>query len=676
MMRRTRRQICGALLLLALLVSAAPAQEEIVSSGEVRFVGNHSMGEGELRAACVDDLKDLETRGYRRSNADDTAFQVESYYHSQGFPQATVEYRIEVESGHAVVTLVVVEGPQILLRNVAFTGNQHFSSEELRALLESPRRGLLGMGSQVFAESDIASLADSIALAYYRDGFLDVRVEEPEIEPVLDGAQRDVRITLHEGIRYRVTRFDLAGYTAFTREELQASLATMIGLPYSARRSYEARARIQELYAEQGYSSTRVAIQAVLEGDEGSMVLQADIEEGPQVRLRSIRVTGNEDTRESFILERIPLEPGDLLKLSAQRTGSRRLFGTGLFEKVEMQVDGDGELRDLVIEVEELPSVEVSLSPGYGSYEQLRLKAGILERSFLGTGRLVRAEALVSQVGETLQAGITDPWFLGTEVTADLAGNYRRREEPSFTVQDSGVGTFLKRALGPDWAILVGYQFRLSQTSDVDVAQANLAEDLLIGSASIELTTDTRNDFFNPSEGYRASVRVEYGDRFLASELDFFRTQFTASYSLRLLQDLVLALHAQTGFVIPLYDTDVIPLQERFFNGGERTVRAFKESELGPADAFGEPLGGETLNVANAEFRYQITDEFQIAAFYDIGNVGLDFDRYFHDFRGGPGAGLRYLLPIGAVRLDAGFNPTRRRGEDSFVVHLSVGMAF
>jgi outer membrane translocation and assembly module TamA len=66
------------------------------------------------------------------------------------------------------------------------------------------------------------------------------------------------------------------------------------------------------------------------------------------------------------------------------------------------------------------------------------------------------------------------------------------------------------------------------------------------------------------------------------------------------------------------------------------------------------------------------------AAFFDWGNVTEELKDYlrFTGFRPGLGIGLRYLLPIGPVRLDLGYNPTANDDEDDFVLHFSVGFPF
>jgi outer membrane protein assembly factor BamA len=166
-----------------------------------------------------------------------------------------------------------------------------------------------------------------------------------------------------------------------------------------------------------------------------------------------------------------------------------------------------------------------------------------------------------------------------------------------------------------------------------------------------------------------------------------------------LTQSTILGLRYTTGLIIPTRDQVTVPLAERFFKGGENTVRSFKESELGPKDSSGDPVGGNGFNVFNIELRQRIIGNFTGSVFFDYGNVSPNRSRqeegkppyerrsdvisdtindFYTDFRPAVGFGFQYLLPVGPARIDFAFNPDRdrKRDEDSFVFHFSVGMAF
>ena len=128
-----------------------------------------------------------------------------------------------------------------------------------------------------------------------------------------------------------------------------------------------------------------------------------------------------------------------------------------------------------------------------------------------------------------------------------------------------------------------------------------------------------------------------------------------------------------------------LPASERFFTGGDTSVRGFARDSLGDAgtlDPNGFPTGGNALAVFNAELRAPIWRELGGVVFLDAGNVfrrATDLD--LGALRASAGFGFRYKSPVGPVRVDFGFRLGSRRGlpnvdEPGYAIHFSIGQAF
>jgi len=130
--------------------------------------------------------------------------------------------------------------------------------------------------------------------------------------------------------------------------------------------------------------------------------------------------------------------------------------------------------------------------------------------------------------------------------------------------------------------------------------------------------------------------------------------------------------------------TDV-PASERYFAGGDSTVRGFVLDRLGTEETIndqGFPTGGNGLVVLNAELRTRYWKGLGAVGFLDAGNVfRRASDVSFGELRPTPGFGLRYRSPLGPLRVDVGFNLDRRllasgTRERGTVFHISLGQAF
>jgi outer membrane protein assembly factor BamA len=198
-------------------------------------------------------------------------------------------------------------------------------------------------------------------------------------------------------------------------------------------------------------------------------------------------------------------------------------------------------------------------------------------------------------------------------------------------------------------------------------------------------TLDVASNAFGSDIQYvRGTMRVGYYHPFGPKTLTpgVVEDQSTGTPLQRWFHQSSIAFGARVGLIHSLdssgaNESTAIPIDERFFNGGATTVRSFGERDLGPHDNHGHPVGGEFYTVFNAEYTFPILGELQGAVFFDAGNLlPTSEDIGLNDMRYAIGAGLRYKLPIGPIRLDYGVNPDPRPFEDFGAFHFSFGFAF
>ncbi|MBT8364998.1 MAG: outer membrane protein assembly factor BamA [Deltaproteobacteria bacterium] len=686
--------------------TAAEAEPAAVKAKpyKIVFQGNQALNETVLRKAAVDELTAFEKQGQRRSDVDDAAFQMELGYRKAGHAFAAVDYQIEPVAGELVVTFIVSEGPRVILQKIDITGNAAYYMQTLLPFFEAGKSGLFGQGKLLFIKANVGSALSQIRDFYISQGYRDVVVGDAQYSFSDDRTQATVTVSIEEGIRYVVHDILFQGdHVPEAQDILKKSRQELIGQPYFARRRLILRSRLLEIYGNLGYPKTMVDVKEQQGTEPGLVVLAAEITKGPRVTISEILIRGNDKTKKRFIRNRLRLQPGDRFSLERQQSSFRELYKTGLFSKVDLHLEQrEGTDRwPLVVEVTEAPGKEVYFEPGWGSYELLRLKVGFQEKSLLGTGRIFGLEATGSFKAQSLVARLSDPWFLNTKIKADLTGFYSRREEPSFTRKDRGGSLLFTRTLTEHVKATGGYGFRMTDISDVDpeIDDVDDVTDYDYASLKAQATYDSRSDLFFPLRGQRSFLSAEYADSFLGSDIKLTRLTGGVRYFFPLTQSTVLAMRYRTGLIVPGKDDFNLPIAERFFNGGENTVRSFKQSELGPQDANGDPVGGLANNVINIELRQRLIGNLTGTLFFDYGNVSPNrtraeqgkppydswsdimsdtFSQYFKDFRMGVGFGLQYQLPVGPARVDFAFNPDRDSGrdEDFFVFHFSVGMAF
>ncbi|HEX6974862.1 MAG TPA: outer membrane protein assembly factor, partial [Vicinamibacterales bacterium] len=255
----------------------------------------------------------------------------------------------------------------------------------------------------------------------------------------------------------------------------------------------------------------------------------------------------------------------------------------------------------------------------------------------------------------------------------------------------------------------VRYSFNTTATFDEQLSeeeQFNIDKvfpEVRLSAFSGGLLFDSRDDVLEPSRGSLLTGDVTLAARALGGELGFLKSYMQGSWFRALpgRRRLVLATRVAVGLadgfprLAPVENPDGtttiesledLPASERFFAGGGTTIRGFGLDEVGAPNTIsstGFPTGGNAVVILNAELRVPVPifKGFGIAAFVDGGNV---FQRVtqmdFGELRGSYGAGIRYISPIGPLRLDFGFKMDRRviggTRESGWAYHFSFGQAF
>jgi outer membrane protein assembly complex protein YaeT len=706
-MARGRRRSRGTAWILATAVvlcgcrASAGSQEVALAEGRVlrvRFEGVAGLSERELRRAVADDLASAARRASLRAVVDDAAYSAEVHYRRRGFPACAVEYRLEeAPDGATTAVLQVAEGPRVRIGSVRFVrpadegsgSPAAFDAAELESFVIPPRRALLPDAPSWYVAEELENSRAALETFYQSRGYQTAEVRLLEPDPARADWQGEVEVVfeVRQGALHRLRSLSILGGSSQVDGGIDPlRLRGQVALP---RLTTTLRNQLREAHARGGHPDADVRVLEQSSDGEGNVDLVLQVDPGPHVVLGQVRIEGRERTRAERIEGNLDLTPGEPFDVRDQRASFENLYRLGVFSSVSVELepepsatrDDGSQVRDVRVRVEEAPTTELYAEPGYGSYEQLRLTAGWRERNVLGTARTLEVEARVSQKSAGGKVGLSDARFLDSDTAASLVFFGGVREEPSYETGEAGGLFSLSRRLGERLQAALGYQYRFSEvTADdfSDPAVAPLLENANVSSLVFAPTWDARDQAFYPRHGEYARLSLEYSAQLIGSSLDFLRARWHLAHFRGLPGESVLGLSWRGGAIAPFAETDSIPIQERFFNGGESTVRAFKEDQLGPVDADGNPVGGEAFNVFTAEVRVPLAGRLESALFYDLGNVVLDVGDVgrLEDYRGGPGLGARYDLPVGPLRLDLAWNDDPQGGEPAWVLHFSVGFSF
>lgn len=296
------------------------------------------------------------------------------------------------------------------------------------------------------------------------------------------------------------------------------------------------------------------------------------------------------------------------------------------------------------------------------------------------TGLLLATELNWSLAGPLGSLRLTDPAFLNTPYSASVHLALENFDLYEYSRYGSSLNVEVARRLSPSFSYTGFFGVSINTVSTDVLEEEEIGPDLYtLASLGGSLMLDFRDSPVLPRRGWFLSGRLETTLDVMESNVSYVRTDLRGAWHHPLTRRLRFTAGGSLMNLQGAAASD-LPIDSRVFNGGPNSVRAFAERELGPVTQGGTPLGGTSALLGTVEFSYELYPNLEFALFGDVGSLGRDrnttaFD-ISTDFRPAMGAGLRYKLPFGPVRIDYGHNLDRRVGEGSGMLHVTVGFSF
>jgi outer membrane protein assembly factor BamA len=489
---------------------------------------------------------------------------------------------------------------------------------------------------------------------------------------------------------------------------MRGQLTDLLQRPYTEARVADIPRRLEAYFKARGYYDVKVAATGAPEEAVNSRVpVQIAISAGPVYHFDGVTVSGLTRLHPSFVTKRFTRLSGKTYSPDVLDERFRTLMQTGQFNLLQIKpVPVDGHLLRLDISAEEAKSKEFGFWVGFDTYEGALAGVQVGDRDLFGYGRPLTATIEVSQRSYRGEILYQDPFFLDTDFVFTARAFAFTFDYDGYSKFELGGRLELSRKITKyDEAALI------FSVRHVDITDSQIRPDFLLGPSEYQVDTigltntlDLRESPYVNPRGFLIGNTLDLASSALGSDIEYVRGTMRVGYYLpfgpkpltpgvvedqppgtslqRWFRQSSIAFGARAGIIHSLTNSGsdeatAIPIDERFFIGGATTVRSFGERDLGPHDNHGHPVGGEFYTVWNVEYTFPIFGELQGAIFTDAGNLlPTSEDIGLSDMRYAIGAGLRYKLPVGPIRLDYGVNPDPQQFEDFGAFHFSFGFAF
>ncbi|MFH1067763.1 MAG: outer membrane protein assembly factor BamA [bacterium] len=636
-----------------------------------------------------------ETLNEQKASAD--AQTIRDYYQDKGFKDAKVEYKIDVDekAGHSKVTYTITEGPKQIIRDIVFVNAKAFTQKQLRKVMKTRVENWLYFINKSGKFKDEQFKEDLIKLRdfYFEHGYIDMSVKNVAYEKYGEDSLR-IKITVFEGIPYQVGKLSFKGNTLFTEDQIRKRMKMLEGKVYSPQGLEADIKAIRDLYGEKGYIETEVGPERQPNIESGKMDLVYQIKESAQFFLEKIVIQGNNRTKDKVIRRELALIPGDVYDTIRAEASKRRLENLGYFSKVDV-TDRDTSVpsrKNMVVTVEEKRTGSVTFGVGFSTVDSVlgfvELQQGNFDimnfPTFTGAGQKFRTRVQYGLKRKDFVVSLTEPWFLNQKLAlgGDLFFNESNYLSDVYDQRRYGGAIRLSRALNQFWTIGLKYQLENIEIFNVDSTASTLIKEEEGGRSKSSvlgsLTYDTRDSVFLSRHGEKIEFTAEAAGGPLLGQTKIWKLGAEAQKYFLLPYDLIFAINGVTGIEGTHSGGERVPIFDRYFVGGSRSVRGFSYRAIGPRDNTNEPIGGRTMGYGNLELTYPIMSRVRGAVFLDAGfnNSGV-LDYSLADYEAGTGFGLRLDLPIGPLKLDLGFPIVYQPYNDATIkFHFDVGYQF
>lgn len=458
---------------------------------------------------------------------------------------------------------------------------------------------------------------------------------------------------------------------------------------------------MRTLYADKGYIYANIEPQMNYDEDLKKVDVTFNVAEGQVAYVQDIKIVGNYKTLDYVIRRELEIAAGDKFEAAKIKLSIQNLYNLGFFEEVDPEVE-PGDTPDkqiLVIRVKERRTGSISMGGGYSSIDGLVGNVKLEEANLFGRGQRASLDVEFGALRSSFDIGFTEPWLFNTRTSFSVNVFDTTRIFTTAVLNPDGTNTFytetqigasisLGRRLSRYWSVYGSYSLQNVSVYDVDsyfstpgTPQYISATDTTTSSITPRIVYDSRDNYFDPTTGWKHQFSVEFAGGPLGFDNNFIKIIQDSADFIPLPGDFVLGEHVRLGagqgywFMGRGY-TD-IPLYEKFFAGGTDTIRGYNERTVGPVN------GGNALFVSNTELKHALIGPLRGVVFFDAGNCWTNawsLDESHMQY--GAGVGLRLTIPgtIMDIRLDYGWpvdsNLSQAAAPPGGVLHFNLGNLF
>lgn len=662
----------------------------------INFKGNDDLSDDDI-------LEKIKTKKFNILDINtikEDILNIQKLYEEKGYYLANASYDLtKNEFDNLDLTFKIQEYDKVRVKKIYFLGNKELEDADLKGFMQTSEETLFSglSDSGNFKSFNFQTDVERLKYLYKTRGFLQVNIGNPEVTVSEDKKWIFITIRVKEGPKFSVNNIFYNGELLFTQGELDERTTLKAGDVYSEEKLRMDIQSLTEMYQDKGYAFANVLRTLKIVPGENKVDINYSFEKGQIAYFGKISVKGNTKTRDKVVRRELRIYEGMRYSGSLLRKSKANVNRLGFFEPNSVIFNtvsprGKDNILDVEISIKERQTGQISLGAGYSSATKGFFQASIAQNNFNGLGQNLNLNLSFAQEQKNYNLGFTEPYFLDSKWTA--GGDIYQ--------SSNGLTTnFKSQKWGAD--VRVGYPIfeyvrafvtlRHEYTKLEDVRNPTVKRDIdlengVAATLKTSLRLDKRNNIFEPTDGYFASLSLEYAG--LYGEQEWLKAIAETRFYKPLVGDLIFRHRFQAQQLMKTTDRG-LPRTEKFSMGGARDMRGYNFEDIGPQELLENTETGE-LEYFNVGGTFSLLTTFELehplikeaglkwVVFYDAGNVfaeagGTDGE---YKIRQDYGFGFRWFSPIGVLRFEFGYpiDPDEELGQGGQQFHFDIGQLF
>ena len=646
---------------------------------KIEFQGNKEFDDSKLKEKITITIGAIADSVLIQDNAN----KLRAFYEEEGYWLSSIVPVIKkISTDEVNLTYQIEEGSKVKIKRINAEGNKFISTRRIKKVMDTKEWWIFSFitSSGYYKKERMESDLEKIRDLYFNNGFIKVAVGEPKIQLTDNKKGMIITIPVSEGDQFKISSIEFSGNNVFNDNEIKKRITMRPNNPFSKENLKKDIISISELYTENGYALVSITPDLIPDENKKLAKVTLKIAEGDRYKIGKIEISGNTKTRDKVIRREVRFDEGDIFNSAKIKRSYERINNLNFFETVDITPKPlpEEKLVDMNIKVKERPTGFFSVGGGYSSEEGAIGIIELTQGNLFGKGQAIKIRGELSGRTTYYDISFRDPWFMDKPILFSTSIYKIAKEYIDYDKEATGFWVSFGKNLSEYWWGDTMYNFENAKIYNISDEASNIIKEQegtkITSSITPSLVRDSRDNYLDPSRGSRNAFYITYAG--IGGDNYFVKSEIDSAWYFPIGSTTVM-FRGRFGIGAGIFGK-TLPLYERFYLGGIYTIRGLGFGEAGPRDEeTGEKIGGTEELIFNTEYIFPIVSDVKLKGviFFDAGNAYESF-KNFGTLRYTAGAGVRWISPVGPIRIEWGYNIDKRAGEESSRVEFAFGTFF